>query len=137
MTEKEAIKKHIEECEHRIGNILGFMSSSPSADISSCEENINVLKVVIIALEKQIKPEKIVIYGGNRGGGRTFFYQQGLVDGYNKAIDEFVKKFIYKAVCEGCSGCTNCYENEAQNICDDWNYYMKIAEQMKAGGENE
>ena len=50
-----------------------------------------------------------------------------------KAIDEFVKKFIYKAVCEGCSGCTNCYENEAQNICDDWNYYMKIAEQMKAG----
>ena len=59
MTEKEAIKKHIEECEHRIGNILGFMSSSPSADISSCEENINVLKVVIIALEKQIKPEKL------------------------------------------------------------------------------
>ena len=58
---------------------------------------------------------------------------QGYTAGYNKAIDEFTKKFIYKAVCEGCSGCTNCYEEENQNICDDWNYYMAIAEQLKEG----
>lgn len=49
----------------------------------------------------------------------------------NKAIDEFAEKFIYKAVCEGCSGCTDCYENEYQNTCEDWKAYMEIAEQMK------
>ena len=52
MTENESIKKHIEECEHRIGNILGFMESNSDADATSCEENISVLKAVIIALEE-------------------------------------------------------------------------------------
>lgn len=52
-------------------------------------------------------------------------------DGYNKAIDDFVEKFIYKAVCEGCSGCCNCYEEGRQSECEDWKYYMKMAEQLK------
>ena len=52
MTENERIKNHIEDCEHRIGNILGFMESNSDADIFSCEENIVVLKDVIIALEE-------------------------------------------------------------------------------------
>lgn len=33
MTENERIKKHIEDCEHRIGNILGFMESNSDDDI--------------------------------------------------------------------------------------------------------
>lgn len=49
----------------------------------------------------------------------------------NKAIEEFAEKFIYKAVCEGCSGCTYCYENEYQRTCDEYMQYMEIAEQMK------
>lgn len=49
----------------------------------------------------------------------------------NKAIDEFAEKFVYKAVCEGCSGCCNCYEEGKQSECDDWKAYMEIAEQMK------
>ena len=52
MTENETIKKHIEECEHRIGNILGFMVSNSDADTSICEENITVLKTAIQALEE-------------------------------------------------------------------------------------
>ena len=56
-------------------------------------------------------------------------------DGYAKAIDEFAEKFIFKAVCEGCSGCCDCYENETQNTCEDWKYYMEIVEQMKGGAE--
>ena len=52
MTENETIKKHIEECEHRIGNILGFMVSNSDADTSICEENITVLKIAIQALEE-------------------------------------------------------------------------------------
>lgn len=55
MTENESIKKHIEECEHRIGNILGFMESNSDADTSSCEKNISVLKAVIIALEELLQ----------------------------------------------------------------------------------
>lgn len=51
----------------------------------------------------------------------------------NKAIDDFVEKFIYKAVCEGCSGCCNCYENDGRYECEDYKEYMKIAEQLKAG----
>lgn len=49
----------------------------------------------------------------------------------NKAIDEFAERFIYKAVCEGCSGCCNCYEEEKQSECEDWKAYMKIAEEMR------
>ena len=52
MTENDIIKNHIEDCEHRIGNILGFMESNSDADISSCEQNISVLKAVIVALEE-------------------------------------------------------------------------------------
>ena len=49
----------------------------------------------------------------------------------NKTIEEFAEKFIYKAVCEGCSGCCNCYEKGRQSECEDWNALMKIAEKMK------
>ena len=52
-----------------------------------------------------------------------------------KAIDEFVEKFIFKAVCEGCSGCCNCYEEGRQSECEDWKAYMEIAEQMKGGAK--
>lgn len=54
-----------------------------------------------------------------------------------KTIDDFAEKFIYKAACEGCSGCCNCYEESRQNECEDYKSYMTIAEQLKAGGENE
>lgn len=50
-------------------------------------------------------------------------------------IDEFAEKFIYKAVCEGCSGCCTCYEEGRQAECEDWKCYMEIALQMK--GEKE
>lgn len=56
---------------------------------------------------------------------------------YNKAIDDFAEQFIYKAVCEGCSGCCGCYEECRQSECEDYKYYMQIAEQLKAGGKNE
>lgn len=49
----------------------------------------------------------------------------------NKTIEEFAEKFIYKAVCEGCSGCCNCYEKGGQSECEDWNALMKIAEKLK------
>lgn len=49
----------------------------------------------------------------------------------NSAICEFAERFIYKAVCEGCSGCCNCYEEEKQSECEDWKAYMKIAEEMR------
>lgn len=52
MTENELIKTHIEECEHRIGKILGFMESNEDANTDACEENIEVLKTVVIALEE-------------------------------------------------------------------------------------
>ena len=49
----------------------------------------------------------------------------------NKVIDEFAEKFIFKAVCEGCSGCCNCHEEGRQSECEDWKAYMEIAEEMK------
>ena len=55
----------------------------------------------------------------------------------NKAIDDFAEKFIYKAVCEGCSGCCSCYEESRQNECEDYKSYMTIAEQLKAGITND
>ena len=48
-----------------------------------------------------------------------------------KAISEFAEKFIYTAVCEGCSGCTNCYETGSQYRCDRYSYLKQIAEQLK------
>lgn len=52
---------------------------------------------------------------------------------YNKAVHDVAEKLIFKAVCEGCSGCCNCYEESRQNECEDYNAYMKIAEQLKVG----
>lgn len=49
----------------------------------------------------------------------------------NKVIDEFAEKFIFKAVCEGCSGCCNCHEEGRQSECEDWKAYMEIAEEMR------
>ena len=60
--------------------------------------------------------------------------EEGITIGYNKAIDDFAEQFIYKAVCEGCSGCCGCYEECRQSECEDYKYYMQIAEQLKAGG---
>ena len=48
-----------------------------------------------------------------------------------RVIEEFAEKFIYKVHCEGCSGCTNCYETGVQNNCDTYRYYSEIAEQLK------
>ena len=58
-------------------------------------------------------------------------YSKGYKDGYAKAIDEFAEKFIYMAICEGCSGCTNCHETGSQYRCDHYMYYTQIAEQLK------
>lgn len=51
--------------------------------------------------------------------------------GYNMAIDNLREKFVYKAFCDGCSWCCNCYEEGRQSECEDWNAYMEIAEQLK------
>lgn len=48
-----------------------------------------------------------------------------------KAIEEFAERFIYTAICEGCSGCANCHETGSQYKCDHYRYYMQIAEQLK------
>ena len=60
-------------------------------------------------------------------------HKAGYDAGYAKGIDDFVEKFIYKAVCEGCSGCCGCYEEGRQSECEDWKAYMKIADQLKGG----
>lgn len=52
MTENELIKTHIEECEERIGRILGYMETSEDANTKFCERNVEVLKSVVIALEE-------------------------------------------------------------------------------------
>ena len=48
-----------------------------------------------------------------------------------KAIDEFAEKFVFQAVCQGCSGCCNCYELGRQKQCGEYQRYMEIAEQLK------
>lgn len=58
-------------------------------------------------------------------------YTKGYNDGYTKAIEEFAEQFIYTAICEGCSGCANCYETGSQYRCDHYRYYTQIAEQLK------
>lgn len=83
MTVNEAIKKHIEDCEHRIGNILGFMQSNSDADTFICEENIAVLKTAIQALEE---------------------IQQYRAIG---TIEEFKASKENERKCEDCAGCTN------------------------------
>lgn len=57
MTESESIKKHIDECNHRIENISFFMDSNSDANKEECCNNIEILQKVINALEKQI-PKK-------------------------------------------------------------------------------
>lgn len=47
------------------------------------------------------------------------------------AIDEFAEKFVFQAVCQGCSGCCNCYELGRQKQCGEYQRYMEIAEQLK------
>lgn len=52
MTENEAIKIHIGDCEKRIERIKGFMESNCDADISECCRNVRVLEKSIQALEE-------------------------------------------------------------------------------------
>ena len=61
MTESEAIKKHIDECNNRIENISFFIDSNSDANKEECCNNIEILQNVINALEKQIpkKPDCI------------------------------------------------------------------------------
>lgn len=66
---------------------------------------------------------------------KKFYYDRFEKEIRANAIDEFVEKFIYKAVCEGCSGCCNCYEEGKQSECEDWKTYMEIAEQLKEGAK--
>lgn len=60
-----------------------------------------------------------------------------LQEAAGKLKDDFIERFIYKAVCEGCSGCCNCYENDGRYECEDYKEYMKIAEQLKEGRKSE
>ena len=54
-------------------------------------------------------------------------YDKGYKEGYAKALDDL----IYTAICESCSGCTNCYETASQYRCDHYSYVKQIAEQLK------
>lgn len=58
-------------------------------------------------------------------------YDKGYKDGFASAINEFAEKFIFQAVCQGCSGCCNCYELGRQMQCGEYKRYMEIAEQLK------
>ena len=55
MTDSEAIKKHIDECNSRIENISFFMNSNFDADKEECCNNIEILQKSINTLEKQEK----------------------------------------------------------------------------------
>lgn len=61
----------------------------------------------------------------------TYSAQEYVEQAYYKAIDDFAEKFIYKAICEGCSGCCNCYEESRQSECEGYKLYVAIAEQLK------
>lgn len=50
-----------------------------------------------------------------------------------EVIDDFSEKFIYKTVCEGCSGVSNCYEERKQMECEDYKSYIEIAKSLKEG----
>ena len=66
MTESEAIKKHIDECNHRIENISFFMDSNSDANKEECCNNIEILQKIINALEKQIPKKPITHSNTNR-----------------------------------------------------------------------
>ena len=59
MTDSEAIKKHIDECNNRIKNISFFMDSNSDANKEECCNNIEILQNVINALKKQIPKKPI------------------------------------------------------------------------------
>lgn len=117
MTENESIKKHNEECEHRIGNILGFMESNSDADTSSCEKNISVLKAVIIALEEllqyraigtveecrdaveRMKPKKPTYEGDGYAPDGTFVWDEWLCPNCGNR---------YEVDCDDYVHCPNC-----------------------------
>ena len=58
----EVIKKHIRECEHRVEIIQDFMENNATANLAKCAENIEILNIAIVALEKQVpmKPKRII-----------------------------------------------------------------------------
>lgn len=74
MKESEAIKKHIDECNHRIENISFFIDSNSDANKEECCNNIEILQKVINALEKQI-PKKPILKNGE--GGAFVDYADG------------------------------------------------------------
>lgn len=62
MTGQEAIKIHIEECNHRAGIINEFLRTKKDLDdetISECNENIAILKIAITAL-KEIRQYQVI-----------------------------------------------------------------------------
>ena len=54
-----------------------------------------------------------------------FLYQQGLVDGYAKAIDEFAEKMRTKIMCE------------IDDCADELDWIDEIAEQLKDGAKHD
>lgn len=63
MTEQEAIKKHIAECNRRIEVIKRYIKANKGSETPVCNENIAIMETVICLLEKQI-PKKPVFEGG-------------------------------------------------------------------------
>lgn len=141
MTENEAIKNHIEECEERIGRILDYIESSEDANTKFCERNVEVLKSVVIALE-EIQQYRAIgtveeikqFFNENRKAG----YKHGYSDGYAKAIDEFAER-IKKEASDCGWNCSNIHEGRCKFLsCDKCeSLFLKeideIAEQMKGG----
>lgn len=101
--------------------------------IKECEQIAEWLEE--LKMYKSLAPRELV--SQKQRNDRNAEYHKGFNDGYNKAIDDFVEKFIYKAVCEGCSGCCNCYEESRQSECEDYKAYIEIAERLKAGGTDD
>lgn len=99
------------EKEHKKSSLMCKKKEELVKEIMRLEHNANVMN------------ERL-----NNQANAIKHYEQ---ESRNKAIDEFAERFIYKAVCEGCSGCCNCYEEEKQSECEDWKAYMKIAEEMR------
>lgn len=68
METQKALEKHMEECKHRI-EVIKILLVTENRTIGECSENIETLKTVISALEKQIpkkpinKTRSITAYG--------------------------------------------------------------------------
>lgn len=121
----------IDEAIERLKCMRLFMQIEDSENDSKFLEDDYIANDMAIEALEELK-EARKGFNENRKAG----YKHGYSDGYNKAIDDFAEQFIYKAVCEGCSGCCGCYEECKQSECEDYKYYMQIAEQLKAGGKN-